>query len=180
MSAPPEGPILSGDNFSGECANVAAGELSVEQVSREVGGWSEWSDTGALVCGCVGQWHRASLCRGSVARPGLCSGRHRRPHSAALEDRSDARRSSARCNRAISVRSAAKLGVCAHTVGVWRKPFASERMDGLYDEPRPGAPRQIGDEEIAATIRKTLETRPRGAPHWTLRTMAKAVGHCAI
>jgi hypothetical protein len=60
---------------------------------------------------------------------------------------------------------------------VWRKPFASERMDGLYDEPRPGAPRQIGDEEIAATIRKTLKTRPRGAPHWSLRTMAKAVGH---
>lgn len=72
---------------------------------------------------------------------------------------------------------AAKLDVCAHTVGVWRNRFARDGMDGLYDEPRPGAPRQIGDDEIAATIRKTLETRPRGATHWSLRTMARVVGH---
>ena len=72
---------------------------------------------------------------------------------------------------------AAKLDVCAHTAGVWRKRFAIARLDGLYDEPRPGAPRQIGDDEIAATIRKTLETRPKGATHWSLRTMAEAVGH---
>ena len=50
-------------------------------------------------------------------------------------------------------------------------------MDGLYDEPRPGAPRQIGDDEIASTIRRTLETRPKGGTHWSLRTMAQAVGH---
>jgi hypothetical protein len=50
-------------------------------------------------------------------------------------------------------------------------------MDGLYDEPCPGAPRQFGDDEIAATIRKTLETRPKGATHWSLRAMAKAKGH---
>jgi len=72
---------------------------------------------------------------------------------------------------------AAKLEICAHTAGEWRKRFASARIDGLYDEPRPGAPRQIGDDEIAATIRKTLESRPKGATHWSLRTMAKAVGH---
>ena len=72
---------------------------------------------------------------------------------------------------------AAKLAVCAHTAGIWRRRFAEAGMDGLYDEPRPGAPRQIGDDEIAATIRKTLETRPKGATHWSLRTMAKAVGH---
>ena len=72
---------------------------------------------------------------------------------------------------------ATKLNVCAHTAGVWRNRFARDGLDGLYDEPRPGAPRQIGDDEIAATIRKTLETRPQGATHWSLRTMAKAVGH---
>src|SRR5208337_3831651 len=72
---------------------------------------------------------------------------------------------------------AAKLGVCAHTAGEWRKRFAIGRLDGLYDEPRPGAPRQIGDDEIAETVRKTLETRPKGATHWSLRTMAEAVGH---
>jgi hypothetical protein len=50
-------------------------------------------------------------------------------------------------------------------------------MDGLSDERRPGAPREIGDDKIAATIRKTLETRPKGATHWSLRTMAKEIGH---
>ena len=72
---------------------------------------------------------------------------------------------------------AAKVGVCAATVGTWRNRFAESRMDGLYDEPRPGAPREIGDDEIAATIRKTLETRPKGATHWSLRSMAKEIGH---
>ena len=72
---------------------------------------------------------------------------------------------------------ATKLGLCTHTVGTWRNRFAENRMDGLYDDPRPGAPREIGDDEIAATIRKTLETRPKGATHWSLRTMAKEIGH---
>jgi transposase len=72
---------------------------------------------------------------------------------------------------------AAEVGVCAATAGTWRNRFAERRMDGLYDEPRPGAPREIGDDKIASTIRKTLETRPKGGTHWSLRTMAKEIGH---
>jgi transposase len=72
---------------------------------------------------------------------------------------------------------AVKVGVCATTAGTWRNRFAKSRMDGLYDEPRPGAPREIGDEEIASTIRKTLETLPKGATHWSLRSMAREIGH---
>jgi transposase len=72
---------------------------------------------------------------------------------------------------------AAKLGVCTHTAGTWRNRFAERRIDRLYDEPRPGAPREIGDDEIAAMVRKTLETRPKGATHWSLRTMGKEVEH---
>ena len=72
---------------------------------------------------------------------------------------------------------AAKVGVCAATAGTWRNRFAERRLDGLYDEPRPGAPREIGDDEIAATIRKTLETRPKGATQWSLRSMGKEIGH---
>lgn len=72
---------------------------------------------------------------------------------------------------------AAKVGVCAATVGTWRNRFAQRRLDGLYDEPRPGAPRSIGDDEVASTIRKTLEMRPSGSTHWSLRTMAKEIGH---
>jgi hypothetical protein len=68
---------------------------------------------------------------------------------------------------------AAKIGVCAATAGTWRNRFAKNRMDGLYDEARPGAPREIGDDEIAVTIRKTLETLPKGATHWSLRAMGE-------
>jgi transposase len=70
-----------------------------------------------------------------------------------------------------------RLGIFRGTVGKWRERFARDRLDGLYDEPRPGAPRQIGDDEIADTIRRTLETRPAGRTHWSLRSMAEAVGH---
>ena len=59
---------------------------------------------------------------------------------------------------------ASKLGVCTHTVGTWRNRFADHGMDGLYDEPRPGAPCEIGDDEIASTIRKTLEKDQSVAP----------------
>ena len=99
--------------------------------------------------------------------------KHGAPQSVAVRARIVLAAASELTNKEI----ATKLDVCAHTVGVWRARFASDRMDGLYDEPRPGGPRQIGDEEIATTIRKTLETRPKGATHWSLRTMAKAVGH---
>jgi DNA-binding CsgD family transcriptional regulator len=44
------------------------------------------------------------------------------------------------------------LGIAKHTVGKWRNRFAAARLDGLHDEPRPGAPRQIGDDAIAETI----------------------------
>jgi transposase len=70
-----------------------------------------------------------------------------------------------------------RLGLYRGTVGQWRERFAVHRLDGLYDEPRPGAPRRIGDDAIADTIRLTLETRPPGATHWSLRSMAQAVGH---
>jgi transposase len=71
---------------------------------------------------------------------------------------------------------AAELGVSKHTVGKWRERFARARTDGLLDEPRPGAPRRIGDEQIAALVDRTLAARPDGATHWSLRTMAKAAG----
>jgi transposase len=71
----------------------------------------------------------------------------------------------------------AEVGADANTVSKWRRRFAAHRLDGLLDEPRPGTPRKIGDDEIAETIRLTLETAPPGATHWSLRSMAKAVGH---
>lgn len=72
---------------------------------------------------------------------------------------------------------AERLGADANTVGKWRRRFAERGIAGLDDEPRPGAPRQIGDAEIAETVRLTLETTPPDATHWSLRSMAAAVGH---
>ena len=43
---------------------------------------------------------------------------------------------------------AGKLGVSRRTVGLWRARFAERRLEGLDDEPRPGAPRRIGDDKI--------------------------------
>jgi len=55
--------------------------------------------------------------------------------------------------------------------------FARHRLEGLGDEPRPGTPRRIGDDEIADIIHLTLRATPLGATHWSRRLMARAVGY---
>lgn len=62
------------------------------------------------------------------------------------------------------------------TVTKWRSRFVKRRLDGLLDEPRPGAPRKITDAQVNAVVTRTLETTPRGATHWSTRSMAKASG----
>lgn len=69
-----------------------------------------------------------------------------------------------------------ELGTGRNTVSKWRSRFQDQRLDGLLDEPRPGAPRKISDEVVERLIAKTLETTPKGATHWSTRTMAKATG----
>jgi len=71
---------------------------------------------------------------------------------------------------------AARLGCNKGTVGKWRGRFARRGLDGLHDEPRPGKPRQIGDDEIERVIVKTLEQQPPDATHWSTRSMARATG----
>ena len=68
---------------------------------------------------------------------------------------------------------AEKLGVSEQMVGKWRQRFIDRRLDGLLDEPRPGTPRKIGDAEIERVIIQTLETTPRDATHWSVRSLAK-------
>jgi transposase len=70
---------------------------------------------------------------------------------------------------------AQRLRVTPATVCTWRARFVARRLDGLYDEPRPGAARTITDEQVEAVIVRTLET-PRGAIHWSTPQMAKAMG----
>jgi len=74
------------------------------------------------------------------------------------------------------VRVARKLRCNRLTVGKWRRRFLRSGLDGLLDEPRPGAPRAIGDEDVERVIVRTLESKPRDATHWSTRSMAKALG----
>ncbi|MBV6509490.1 MAG: IS630 family transposase ISMsm2 [Acidimicrobiales bacterium] len=71
---------------------------------------------------------------------------------------------------------ATKVGVNPATVLKWRKRFLERRLDGLIDEPRPGAPRSIGDDKVEAVIVRTLESKPNDATHWSTRDLAKESG----
>ena len=71
---------------------------------------------------------------------------------------------------------AARLRVNTVTVGKWRRRFLEDRLEGLADEPRPGAPRVITDAMVEQVVTKTLEEKPRAATHRSTRGMAQAVG----
>jgi len=70
-----------------------------------------------------------------------------------------------------------RFKVTRTTVGKWRQRFIDRRIAGLYDEIRPGAPRTISDERIAALINSTLKTKSKdGSIHWSVRSMAAETG----
>jgi len=71
---------------------------------------------------------------------------------------------------------AARQRVTQQTVGKWRARYIEQRLDGLLDAPRSGAPRTIDDTRVDAVIAKTLESVPAGATHWSTRTMARQMG----
>ena len=68
------------------------------------------------------------------------------------------------------------MGVWPQTVCKWRQRFVESRLDGLTDEPRPGAPRTIDDERIEQVVVSTLERQPADATHWSRTSMAKESG----
>lgn len=59
-----------------------------------------------------------------------------------------------------------RLRVAPDTVRTWRRRFIEHGLDGLGDEPRPGVPRKITDEDVERVIVKTLESTPKNATHW--------------
>jgi transposase len=72
---------------------------------------------------------------------------------------------------------AAELGVTRATAGKWRSRFAAARLEGLRDEPRPGRPRTISDEQVERVVTAALEQQPPGGDtHWSTRSMARSAG----
>jgi putative transposase len=75
-----------------------------------------------------------------------------------------------------NTRIARRLRWAKATVGKWRQRFVRHRLAGLYDELRPGRPRSIEDQQIAALLKRTLSRKPAAGTHWTVRQAAQASG----
>jgi transposase len=75
-------------------------------------------------------------------------------------------------NKTVARKMRASLGM----VGKWRSRFLKARREGLYDEPRPGAPRKVSDAQVEQVVIQTWESTPRGQTHWSTRGLAKASG----
>jgi putative transposase len=71
---------------------------------------------------------------------------------------------------------ASRLKWTKATVGKWRRRFIERRLPGLYDELRPGRPRSIEDDKVAALLKRTLSRKPKAGTHWTVREAARASG----
>ena len=81
------------------------------------------------------------------------------------------------CDEGLSNDAVAKrLQITGATVCKWRERFRVNRLEGLLDEPRPGAPRSISDKQVEAVVTKTLESMPANSTHWSTRLMAKRAG----
>jgi transposase len=81
------------------------------------------------------------------------------------------------CAEGLDNKAAAKKLRCSPgMVGKWRSRFLKTRVEGLHDEPRPGSPRKISDEQVEKVIIQTLESTPRGQTHWSTRELAKVTG----
>src|SRR3984893_3349490 len=69
-----------------------------------------------------------------------------------------------------------EMDLTLQTIGKWRSRFVVHRLEGLLDEPRPGAPRRIGDADVQRVLKLTLEATPRDATHWSTRSLARRCG----
>lgn len=71
---------------------------------------------------------------------------------------------------------ASEIGVSLHTVGKWRHRYLEAGCEGLKDQPRPGKPRRLEWDSLAALIERTLASPPSGGERWTVRKIASAIG----
>lgn len=72
-------------------------------------------------------------------------------------------------------RLAKQLGISRPTLLLWRQRYGEAGVVGLLkDAPRPGRRKRIRAEKVEAIVNATLQTTPRAATHWSVRSMAKA------
>jgi len=70
-----------------------------------------------------------------------------------------------------------RFSVNRNTVILWRKRFADEGLDGLWDiAPGRGRKPTYAIDKIARIVGATLQTKPEGMTHWSCRTMAQSQG----
>src|SRR5216683_5721479 len=75
------------------------------------------------------------------------------------------------------LRIAAGLDVNRHTVTLWRKRFAEQGLECLWEIAAGRGRKPIfGTEQIKAVVDATLQTKPKGMTHWSCRLMAKRQG----
>lgn len=75
------------------------------------------------------------------------------------------------------------LGTSIPTVLLWRRRYESEGLAGLLeDRPRSGRPKVISEEQEQAIVEATIQTTPKDATHWSVRTMAAArkISHATV
>jgi transposase len=94
------------------------------------------------------------------------------PRSLALRARIILHCRQGRSNREVAHR----MGITVQTVCKWRQRFLAERLPGLSDQPRSGAPRSISDELVEAVLAKTLHEPPPDARRWSSRRLASELG----
>lgn len=80
------------------------------------------------------------------------------------------------CAEGLTNRAATRLQVSSNSVCKWRERFRGRRLEGLVDEPRPGAPRKATDDAVVDVITRTLAGTPSHATQWTTRRMAEVAG----
>lgn len=71
---------------------------------------------------------------------------------------------------------AEQIGMSAQSVSQWRGRYARQRLAGLADRPRPGAPRRYDHDQRLSVFRTACGPPPEGETHWTVRSLAGAVG----
>src|SRR5664280_2636305 len=70
---------------------------------------------------------------------------------------------------------ASELCVSRPTVILWRERMATYGLEGiLCDATRPGRRRALDPEVVARIVDATLNTKPPGGTHWSIREMAAA------